>query len=84
MAALRNQPVNLYSDLLLHDMGPGWPTASARARPGPGSSAPRRCGALGQRIFFLHDGRTSDLVEAIQDHQAAARINSDASEANAV
>jgi CxxC motif-containing protein (DUF1111 family) len=23
---------------------------------------------LGQRIFFLHDGRTSDLVQAIQDH----------------
>ena len=23
---------------------------------------------LGQRIYFLHDGRTSDLVQAIQDH----------------
>jgi CxxC motif-containing protein (DUF1111 family) len=26
---------------------------------------------LGQRIFFLHDGRTSDLVEAIQAHQSS-------------
>jgi CxxC motif-containing protein (DUF1111 family) len=33
---------------------------------------------LGQRIFFLHDGRTSDLVEAIQQHR------SDGSEANGV
>jgi CxxC motif-containing protein (DUF1111 family) len=24
---------------------------------------------LGQRIFFLHDGRTSDLVQAILEHR---------------
>ena len=24
---------------------------------------------LGQRIFFLHDGRTSDVLEAIAAHQ---------------
>ncbi len=33
---------------------------------------------LGQRIFFLHDGRTSDLSEAIQEHR------SNGSEANRV
>jgi CxxC motif-containing protein (DUF1111 family) len=26
---------------------------------------------LGQRIFFLHDGRTNDLLEAIAAHQSA-------------
>jgi CxxC motif-containing protein (DUF1111 family) len=31
---------------------------------------------LGQRIFFLHDGRTKDLLEAIRIHA------SDGSEAN--
>jgi CxxC motif-containing protein (DUF1111 family) len=25
---------------------------------------------LGQRIYFLHDGRTSDLVEAIGAHES--------------
>jgi CxxC motif-containing protein (DUF1111 family) len=25
---------------------------------------------VGQRIFFLHDGRTSSLVEAIQAHKS--------------
>jgi CxxC motif-containing protein (DUF1111 family) len=25
---------------------------------------------LGQRIFFLHDGRTSNLVEAIRAHES--------------
>jgi CxxC motif-containing protein (DUF1111 family) len=33
---------------------------------------------LGQRLFFLHDGRTKDLVEAIEAHA------SQGSEANAV
>jgi CxxC motif-containing protein (DUF1111 family) len=33
---------------------------------------------LGQRIHFLHDGRTDDLKEAIREHQ------SQGSEANAV
>jgi len=25
---------------------------------------------VGQRVFFLHDGRTSNLVEAIRDHKS--------------
>ena len=33
---------------------------------------------LGQRIYFLHDGRTSDLLEAIAAHQSRE------SEANSV
>ena len=33
---------------------------------------------LGQRIFFLHDGRTTDLLEAIMAHSSAG------SEANGV
>jgi CxxC motif-containing protein (DUF1111 family) len=32
---------------------------------------------VGQRIFFLHDGRTSNLITAINDH------GSNGSEANA-
>jgi CxxC motif-containing protein (DUF1111 family) len=39
---------------------------------------------LGQRIFFLHDGRTKDLITAIRAHQSGSSRNSDASEANAV
>ena len=33
---------------------------------------------LGQRIFFLHDGRTSNMITAIQQHASSG------SEANAV
>jgi CxxC motif-containing protein (DUF1111 family) len=33
---------------------------------------------IGQRIFFLHDGRTQDLLDAIQEHSSSG------SEANRV
>ena len=39
---------------------------------------------LGQRLFFLHDGRTNDLVEAIHAHASPASGHARASEANTV
>ena len=40
---------------------------------------------IGQRIFFLHDGRTSDLLVAIRAHQSPAGYKGfPASEANGV
>ena len=39
---------------------------------------------LGQRIFFLHDGRTSDLVQAIREHRSNANSTYRTSEANKV
>jgi CxxC motif-containing protein (DUF1111 family) len=39
---------------------------------------------VGQRIFFLHDGRTKDLMEAIQAHKSAGNSKYQGSEANAV
>ena len=70
VAALRNQAANLFSDLLVHDMGAG---AGRWRHPGPGRPSEFRTAplwGLGQRIFFLHDGRTSDLLEAIRAHRA--------------
>ncbi|MGI8569494.1 MAG: di-heme oxidoredictase family protein [Methylocella sp.] len=39
---------------------------------------------VGQRLFFLHDGRTSDLLAAIKDHFSPKTASFPASEANAV
>ena len=39
---------------------------------------------LGQRIFFLHDGRTSDLVQAIYAHASGGNARYAPSEANQV
>jgi CxxC motif-containing protein (DUF1111 family) len=78
VAALRNQVANLYSDLLMHDMGAGLADGISQGGAGPREWRTAPLWGLGQRIFFLHDGRTSDLLEAINEHRSSG------SEANAV
>jgi len=78
IAALANQTVNLYSDLLIHDMGVGLSDGVSQGEAGPREFRTAPLWGLGQRIFFLHDGRTSDLVTAIRAHQSLG------SEANVV
>jgi CxxC motif-containing protein (DUF1111 family) len=76
--ALRYQSVNLYSDLLLHDMGSGLADGIAQGQASPSEFRTAPLWGLGQRLFFLHDGRTSDLRAAISAHSSRG------SEANAV
>ena len=84
VAALSNQNVNLYSDLALHQMGPGLADdiLQGLARGDEFRTAP--LWGLGKRIFFLHDGRTTDLVEAIRAHQSGGNSKFGPSEANRV
>jgi CxxC motif-containing protein (DUF1111 family) len=77
-AVLQNRPVNLYSDIMLHDMGVGLADGISQGLAGPREFRSTPLWGVGQRIFFLHDGRTSDLLVAIQAHR------SNGSEANAV
>jgi len=78
VAALRHQEVHLYSDLLLHDMGAGLADGIMQGQAGPREFRTAPLWGLGQRLFFLHDGRTSDVRVAILAHQSRG------SEANAV
>jgi CxxC motif-containing protein (DUF1111 family) len=78
VAALRNQPANLFSDVLVHDMGAGLADGVSQGQAGPREFRTAPLWGLGQRIFFLHDGRTFDLVQAIQAHSSSG------SEANGV
>jgi len=80
IAALRKKPVELYSDLLLHDMGPeladgvheGTATGTEwRTAPLWGLRLVREF--LGGSAAYLHDGRTSDLREAIRAHGGEAQ-----------
>ena len=82
--ALRNKDANLYSDLALHAMGPGLADdiLQGLARGDEFRTAP--LWGLGQRLFFLHDGRTDDLVEAIQAHRSSGNSKFGPSEANEV
>lgn len=70
IAALSNQPVNLFSDLLLHQMGKGLADDIVQGNAGPDEFRTAPLWGLGQRIFFLHDGRTNDLLEAIGQHDS--------------
>ncbi len=69
-AALSNQPVNLFSDLLVHNMGTRLADGITQGSAGPDEFRTAPLWGVGQRIFFLHDGRTTDLVEAIEDHRS--------------
>jgi len=84
VAALRSQPANLFSDLLVHDMGPGLSDGVTQGQAGPTEFRTAPLWGLGQRLFFLHDGRTSDLREAIRAHQSGSFFTFNASEANGV
>jgi len=68
--ALRGQTVNLYSDLLLHHMGATLADNVIQGNAGPDEFRTTPLWGLGQRLFFLHDGRTSDLLIAIRDHRS--------------
>jgi len=69
-AALSNQTANLFSDLLVHHMGKGLADGITQGAAGPDEFRTAPLWGVGQRVFFLHDGRTSDLVEAIRAHKS--------------
>jgi CxxC motif-containing protein (DUF1111 family) len=69
-AAMSNQTVNLFSDLLVHHMGKGLADGITQGSAGPDEFRTAPLWGVGQRVFFLHDGRSSNLVEAIEDHRS--------------
>jgi len=83
-AVLENRPVNLFSDLLVHHMGTGLADDIIQGAAGPDEFRTQPLWGVGQRLFFLHDGRTSDLLVAINQHYSPATQQYPASEANAV
>lgn len=75
---LSNETYHPYSDFALHAMGSGLADGITQGSAGPSQFRTAPLWGVGQRLFFLHDGRTSDLMQAIQDHASSG------SEANAV
>lgn len=76
--SLSNASVNLYSDLEVHHMGTRLADNISQGSAGGDQFRTAPLWGLGQRVYFLHDGRTSDLVSAIMQHA------SNGSEANSV
>jgi CxxC motif-containing protein (DUF1111 family) len=85
--ALSDMKYHPYSDFALHHMGPGLADGIRQGAAGPDEFRTAPLWGIGQRIFFIHDGRTSDLLEAIEDHASSPTMfdhSYQPSEANAV
>ncbi|MGZ8832197.1 MAG: di-heme oxidoredictase family protein [Thermoanaerobaculia bacterium] len=75
-AGLSNVNANLFSDVEIHHMGTELADNVSQGQAGGDQFRTAPLWGLGQRIFFLHDGRTRNLLNAISAH------NSKGSEAN--
>jgi CxxC motif-containing protein (DUF1111 family) len=67
-AGLSNQTYHPYSDFAIHTMAPTLADGITQGSAGPSQFRTAPLWGLGQRIFFLHDGRDTDLINAITDH----------------
>jgi CxxC motif-containing protein (DUF1111 family) len=70
VAGLNSVTYQPFSDFMVHNMGDGLSDGVSQGN----ADGPRFRSAplwgLGQRIFFLHDGRTKDLLQAIEAHES--------------
>jgi CxxC motif-containing protein (DUF1111 family) len=67
-ASLSNADVNLYSDLLVHNMGSNLADGVSQGGAAGDEFRTAPLWGLGQRAFFLHDGRSNDLIDTISQH----------------
>jgi len=67
-ASLSGQPVDAFSDFEIHHMGTNLADNVSQGGAGGDQFRTAPLWGLGQRIFLLHDGRTTDLVGAIEAH----------------
>jgi len=84
VAALSGQTAALFSDLALHRMGPGLADNILQGAAAGDEFRTAPLWGLGGRIFLLHDGRTRDLVQAIEAHSSGGNGQFAPSEANRV
>jgi CxxC motif-containing protein (DUF1111 family) len=71
-SGLSNQNAALFSDLLVHHMGSGLADRVSQGAAGPDEFRTAPLWGVGQRVFFLHDGRSTPanggLLNAIRAH----------------
>jgi CxxC motif-containing protein (DUF1111 family) len=78
VAGLNQVTYSPFSDFQVHNMGAGLQDQIAQGYAIGAEFRTAPLWGVGQRIFFLHDGRTNDLLQAILTHSSAG------SEANGV
>jgi CxxC motif-containing protein (DUF1111 family) len=70
-AGLGNATAHLFSDLEIHHMGTGLADNVGQGGAGGDQFRTAPLWGLGQRIFLLHDGRTTNLIHAINAHDSS-------------
>jgi CxxC motif-containing protein (DUF1111 family) len=73
-----NITINTFSDYAVHSMGTGLADGVSQGTANGNQFRTAPLWGVGQRVFFLHDGRTNNLLTAIQQHASSG------SEANEV
>ena len=68
ISALSGVHANVYSDVLVHHMGYCDADNVTQGQAGGDEFRTSPLWGVGQRYFFMHDGRTMDIVQAIEDH----------------
>jgi len=69
--SLSKAPVNAFSDIEIHHMGTTLADNVSQGGAGGDQFRTAPLWGLGQRIFLLHDGRTTNLITAINDHDSS-------------
>jgi CxxC motif-containing protein (DUF1111 family) len=82
--AFSNPSTQPYSDFAVHKMGPGLADQISQGLAGGDEFRTAPLWGLGQRIFFLHDGRSTDLMQVIAAHASSGDSRFPSSEANTV
>jgi len=77
-ATVSNITINPFSDYAVHTMGTGLADGVTQGNASGSQFRSAPLWGVGQRVFFLHDGRTNNLLTAIEDHASSG------SEANGV
>ena len=67
-ASLSQKPAHLFSDLAVHHMGSNLADGVNQGGAGPDEFRTAPLWGVGQRLFFLHDGRTTNLLDPIEAH----------------
>jgi len=67
---MSNVTYHPFSDFALHHMGTNLADGISQGVAGPDEFRTAPLWGVGQRLYFLHDGRTTDLLNAIQQHSS--------------
>jgi CxxC motif-containing protein (DUF1111 family) len=77
-STVSNITINPFSDFAVHNMGTGLADRVSQGNANGNQFRTAPLWGIGQRVYFLHDGRTNNLLTAIEQHASSG------SEANQV